>query len=81
MNFHGTPRLHVHEHLLVGKPVVACEHDFASLDLERYKVYDSIYSPAFHSWELYHQPMLEEDRKHFAEITELCKAYVPISVA
>lgn len=62
-------------------PAVACEHDFAHLDKEGYKLYDHIYAHTFRRWELYRQPMLDDDREYFDEITELCKAYVPLAVA
>ncbi len=60
-------------------PAVACQHDFALLDSERYKLYDKIYEYQFPYWELYHQPMLQEHRDYFAEITELCNAFFPLT--
>lgn len=64
-----------------NKPAVACEHNFASLEKERYKLYDSIYNPEFPRWELYHQPMLKEDREYFTKITEFCNAFIPLAIA
>ncbi len=32
----------------------------------------------FRHWELYHQPMLKEERDHFAEITEFYETYFPV---
>lgn len=54
----------------VGKLAVGCEHDFARNDRDHYKLYNAIYDSPFRNWELYHQPMLQEDRDYFREMTE-----------
>lgn len=61
-----------------NKPAVALEHDFVLQDANRYRLYDRIYGHTFRHWELYHQPMLKEEREHFAEITEFYETYFPI---
>jgi hypothetical protein len=61
-----------------NKPAVACEHDFATLDTAHYKLFDRIYAPMFRRWELYHQPMLIEDRNYFAEMHALSNDYFPL---
>jgi hypothetical protein len=64
---------------ICNQPAVACEHDFASSRTSRYKLIDRIHEPMFRRWELYHQPMLTEDRNHFAGITEFCNQYFPLA--
>lgn len=63
---------------LCDSPAVACEHDFARAEIDPYKLYDRVHAPVFHRWELYHQPMLKEDRDYFAEITEFYNDYFPL---
>ncbi len=61
-----------------NKLAVVLEHDFALQDSRPYRLYQRIYGHTFRHWELYHQPMLKEERDHFAEITELYETYFPI---
>ena len=61
-----------------NKPAVVLEHDFALQDTRRYRLYQRIYGHTFRRWELYHQPMLKEERDHFAEITEFYDTYFPV---
>ena len=60
------------------QPAVALEHDFARCDAARYRLYDRIYRHSFRHWELYHQPMLKEEREHFLEITEFYETHFPL---
>jgi hypothetical protein len=59
-------------------PVVACQHDFARLDIHRYPLYDRVYGHVFQRWELLRQPMLEDDREYFRPVAELCSGYAPV---
>ena len=61
-----------------NQPAVALEHDFALQDIQRYRLYSRIYEHSFRHWQLYHQPMLKEERSYFAEITEFYETYFPI---
>lgn len=61
---------------VMNQPAVACEHDFVKLDRETYPLHQRIYSPQFRHWELYHQPMLREEKEYFTEKGELyCENY------
>ena len=61
-----------------NKPAIALEHDFALQDSRHYRLYHRIYGHSFRHWELYHQPMLKEERDQFAEITEFYETYFPV---
>ena len=61
-----------------NKPAVALEHDFALRDREVYRLHKKIYGHSFRHWELYHQPMLKEERDHFAEIADFYETYFPL---
>jgi hypothetical protein len=60
------------------RPAIALEHDFALQDARRYRLYDRIYAHSFRHWELYHQPMLREERDHFSRSTELYDTHFPL---
>jgi hypothetical protein len=62
-------------------PAVCCEHDFAYLDRERYKLYDHIYGIHFDRWQLLRQPMTAEERSYFSEAAELVTEAMPILAA
>lgn len=67
----------VYSHVL-NHPAVACEHDFAKLDSNSYPLYRRIYATPFPRWELYHQPMLSEEKEYFTERGELYRRNLPL---
>jgi hypothetical protein len=62
-------------------PAIACEHDFAKMDVERFPLYDRLYGHRFQRWELLRQPMLETDREYFRPAAELCLGCAPVVFA
>jgi len=66
---------------VADRPAVAAAHDFARMDIERYPMYDQVYSTRFSPWELLPRPMLEDDRDYFRDAADLCGAYIPMAAA
>jgi hypothetical protein len=60
------------------RPAIALEHDFALQDARKYRLYDRIYQHSFRHGELYHQPMLKEERETFSRLTEFYEAHFPL---
>jgi hypothetical protein len=60
------------------KPAVAYEHHFERLDALSYPLRDRIEAVPFRSWELYHQPMLQEDQEYFSAAAELYGSAFPL---
>jgi hypothetical protein len=50
------------------QPAVACEHNFAKLDQQRYRLYNQIYQAQFAPWELRRSPMSPSERCYFASV-------------
>lgn len=61
-----------------NKPAIACEHDFRRCDREWYPLKDRIYATPYRHWELYHQPMLSEEKSYYLSVCELQNAHFPL---
>jgi N-acyl amino acid synthase FeeM len=62
---------------VLGNPAVACTHEFARLDEQRYPMYDKVYGFLYSPIQLQRQPMLQAEREHFRAAAELGVGYVP----
>jgi hypothetical protein len=57
-----------------------CIHDFAKLDIDKYKMYDKIYGNySFYNWELLRQPMKQEERNYFSQFLTKDKEFTLFS--
>ncbi|MEL7337105.1 MAG: hypothetical protein AAFN70_12985 [Planctomycetota bacterium] len=68
---------------VLNKPAIACEHDFDRFDSnekpqQSYPLKDRIYGTTFRQYELFHQPMLPEEREYFAEQCDLDENHFPL---
>ena len=47
-------------------PAVLCSHDFASLEIERYPLYDAIQGPVYDPWQLASTRMSDDELEYFS---------------